>query len=457
MEGLGLPQALLRELTEILTPAHLLTDPDMTESYSVDWTGRFKGQARAVARPGATAEVAAAVVACRREGVAIVPQGGNTGLVGGSVPLDGELVLSLRRLSELGAVDGTSGQVTAGAGVTLGDLQRAAEQAGWAYGVDLAARDSATVGGTVGTNAGGLQVLRHGGTRRQLLGIEAVLGNGSLVSHLNGLERDNTGYDLAGLLCGSEGTLGVVTAARLRLVEALHERVTALLSFASPAAAARAAAELRRGVSSVESIELVLDEGVALVCAHLGLPPPFATPSPAYLLVECAGESDPTGDLAGAVESLADLGEAAVATDSSRRAELWRYREAHTEAISRLGTPIKMDVAVAPGRLAELVVEAPGVVAAVVARARTFLFGHAGDGNLHVNVIGALARAEEVEDAFYRLVASLSGSISAEHGIGRAKRRWLALCRSESELAAFSAVKSALDPDGIMNPGVLLG
>jgi FAD/FMN-containing dehydrogenase len=202
---------------EIVGREHVLTDPEIVASFVVDWTGRFRGRTDAVVRPGSVSEVAAIVAVCRDRRIALTLQGGNTGLVGGAVPLSGEIVLSLTRLSSLGELDAVAGQVTVGCGVTVGALQRAAAAAGWAYGVDLASRDSATVGGTIATNAGGLRVLRYGDTRAQLLGVEAVLGDGSVISHLGGLWKDNTGYDLAGLLCGSEGTLGVVTAARLAL------------------------------------------------------------------------------------------------------------------------------------------------------------------------------------------------------------------------------------------------
>ncbi|MGH9282349.1 MAG: FAD-binding oxidoreductase, partial [Acidimicrobiales bacterium] len=371
------PPALVAKLAEVVGPGHVLTDPDVTAGWCVDWTGRFRGATPAVVRPGSTTVVAGVLAVCRELGVALVPQGGNTGLVGGSVPLSGEVVLSLRRLDEVGAVDGAGGQVTAGAGATVGDVHRAAAQAGWAYGVDFASRDSATVGGAVATNAGGLRVLRHGDTRAQLLGVEAVLGNGSVVSHLGGLVKDNTGYHLPSLLCGSEGTLGIVTAARLRLVPPAAERVTALLAFASPAEAVAGAGLLRRLTGSLEALELFLDEGLALVCRVLGLPRPFPNGHGAYLLVEAAGAGNVVDELAGAVGSLDDVADAAVATDSLRRAELWRYREGHTEAVNTLGPPHKLDVTLPAGRLAEFMVTVPAVVAAVpgAAGAATWLFG----------------------------------------------------------------------------------
>jgi FAD/FMN-containing dehydrogenase len=449
----------------------VLTDPDLVASYVVDWTGRYVGSSTAVVRPGSVEEVAGVVEVCARGGVGLTLQGGNTSLAGGSVPLSGEIVLSLTRLDSLGDVDTVAGQVTAGCGVTVGAVQRAASAGGWAYGVDLGSRDSATVGGTVSTNAGGLRMVRYGDTRAQVLGVEAVLGDASVVSHLGGLWKDNTGYDFGSLLCGGEGTLGVVTAVRLRLVPPAPERAVALLAFESAGLAVEAAASLRRWIGVLEAVEFFLQSGLSLVCSQFGFPAPFGSEFPAYLLVEAASASDPTDVLAEAVDSLAGVADVALASSSSRRADLWRYRESHTEAINSVGVPHKLDVSVPLPRLAELVERAPAVVAAAVGAAgsagggagagvaggvRTWLFGHAADGGVHVNVTGVDPADETVDEAVFELVSELGGSISAEHGIGSAKRRWLQLMRSDSEIAAMRAVKRALDPAGILNPNVLL-
>jgi FAD/FMN-containing dehydrogenase len=449
------PSALAR-LRSVVGGAHVSVDADVTVSYATDWTGRFKGAASVVVRPADAREVAEVVAVCRDFGIALVPQGGNTGLVGGGVPLAGEAVLSLRRLSGVTDVDERAGQLTAGAGTTVADVQTAATAAGWAYGVDLGSRDSATVGGTVATNAGGLQVLRHGATRAQLVGMEAVLGTGATVAHMGGLIKDNTGYDLAGLLCGSEGTLGVLTAARLRLVLPSPERVVALLAFSSLADAVDAAFLLRRVLPDVQSLELLLDSGLALVCRVTGAAQPFAQPHPAYLLVDVAAQRDPLPRLTEALESTAAIEDAAVATDSVRRVQLWRYREAHTEAINTLGAPHKLDVTLPAGVLAEFVDRVPDVVASVAPGAQTWLFGHAADGNVHVNITGVEPDDLSVDDRVLVYAASLGGSISAEHGIGTAKRPWLHLNRSAAELATFRTIKAALDPAGILNPNVLL-
>ena len=445
-------------LEAIVGSAHVIDEPDARASYERDWTGRFIGSTPAVVRPASVDEVAACVRLCAAEGVALVPQGGNTGLVGGSVPLGGEVVLSTRRLDRLEPVDTVAAQVTAGAGVTLGSLQRAARDHGLRYAVDLAARDSASVGGTVATNAGGLHVVRYGPTRAQLTGIEAVLGDGSVIRHLGGLVKDNTGYDLAGLLCGSEGTLGIVTAARVRLVARPRHTVAALVGLPDAPAAVGAVAAWRAALPGLEAAELMLAPGMELVRAAFGLRAPFASRPPVYVLVEVAGRDDPSDELAGV---LADHGvdddAVAIATDEPRRAELWRYREEHTTAVNTLGPPHKLDVTLPLAGLGAFVDEVPAVVAAVDPTARTWLFGHLGDGNVHVNVTGLAPDDERVDDAVFEEVAARGGSISAEHGIGTAKRRWLGLNRSPAELAAFAALKRALDPAGILNPAVLVG
>lgn len=442
-------------LADIVGPSQVLTEPDMVAGYVADFTGRYVGATPAVVRPASTAEVAAVVSWCRQEGVALTLQGGNTGLVGGGVPLGGEVVLSLRRLDAL-EIDGTAGQATAGAGVTLAALQAGAVGAQWAYGVDFASRDSATVGGSVATNAGGLRVLRYGDTRAQVVGAEAVLGTGAVISHLSGLVKDNTGYNLASLLCGSEGTLGVITAVRLRLVPPAPQRVVALLAFDGLAPAIAAVGALRREVGSLSAAELFFAPGLELVCDVTGLRPPFSDRHAAYLLVEAAGQSDPAADLSDAVGSLAAVADVAVGLDSVRSAELWRYREAHTEAINTLGPPHKLDVTLPASALGAFLDAVTTTVTDVVPTARVWLFGHAGDGNIHVNVSGLEPDDERVDEAVLFLAAGLGGSISAEHGIGTAKRRWLHLNRSATEIETFASIKRALDPDGILNPNVLI-
>jgi FAD/FMN-containing dehydrogenase len=273
---------------------------------------------------------------------------------------------------------------------------------------------------------------------------------------MGGLIKDNTGYDLGGLLCGSEGTLGVVTAARLRLVPQGPERVTTVLAFSSIGAAVDAASLLRRSLPEIQSLEFFLQSGLDLVCRANDIAAPFSGDHCAYLLAEAASQLDPMEAMAVVLDSLAAVEDVAVATDSARRAQLWRYREGHTEAINTLGAPHKLDVTLPAPMLAAFIDQVSHVVKSVDPRATTWLFGHVGDGNVHVNVTGLEPDDSTVDDHVMRYAAELGGSISSEHGIGTAKRPWLHLNRSEAELAAFRRLKTALDPARILNPNVLL-
>jgi FAD/FMN-containing dehydrogenase len=446
------------ELRAVVGDGHVLSDPALTASYETDWTRRFHGRSRCVVRPGSTDDVAAVLRLCARAGVAVVPQGGNTGLVGASVPADGEVVLSTARLGEITDLETDQAHVTAGAGVTVVALQQFARAHQLAFGVDLAARDSATIGGLVATNAGGVNVVRYGGTRDQVVGLEAVLADGSVIRRLETLPKDNTGYDLLGLLPGSEGTLAVITAVRLRLWPLLTKRSVALLALDSTAAAIAALRALRPRLPSLESAELFLPTGLALVRAHTGLPEPVPGQPAAYLLVECADRTDPSDELYAALEAVGELvpgvADVVIGEDAPTRERLWRYREAHTESISAQGVPLKLDIALPLPRLDEALTALPEVVRRVSPSARTIVFGHLNEGNLHVNVLDA-EDAHGVTDAVLRYAASCGGSISAEHGVGRSKAQWLSLTRSAAEIEAMRAVKRALDPEGMLNPGVI--
>ena len=452
-----LRMALLETLRDIVGERHCLTDAALRASYESDWTRRWTGRAAAVVRPGTIDEVARILRACVDARVGVVPQGGNTGLVGGSVPVDGEIVLSTLRLNAVEDLDGDAGEITVGGGTTLSAVEDAARVAGWAVGVDLGARDSATIGGMVATNAGGVNVLRHGPMREQLIGFEAVLADGTVLSRLPGMPKDNTGYDLGGLLAGSEGTLAVITRVRLRLVPPLAQRAVAVLGFADPATAVAAAGRLRRELASVVALELFTDPGLDLVMRHARAAAPFPARRPIYLLVEAGADAaDPTEELLAALEGIGvDDDAAAVASDPAGRHRLWQLRERHTEAVNAEGVPHKLDVSVPARRYAELIERAPVAVAAADAGARTICYGHVGDGNVHVNVLGPAPEDERVDDAVLELVLELGGSISAEHGIGRAKVAWLERDRGVEAVAAMRALKSAWDPNGIMNPGVL--
>ena len=443
-------------LADIVGADHVLTDPGLRASYETDWTGRFQGVARCVVRPADAGAVAAMVRLCADEGVQICVQGGNTGLVGASVPVDGAVLLSTARLRDLEPVDELSAQVTVGAGTPLVALQQHARAAGLDVGVDFAARESCTVGGMVATNAGGERVLRYGTMRAQLLGIEAVLADGRIISRLAGLPKDNTGYDVVSLLAGSEGTLGIITRVRLRLVPLLTARAVALVAVDDTAAAVELVRGLRDRLPTLEAAELFYADGLALVREQTGLAAPFAEQHPAFLLAECAAHIDPSDNLLAALEESTGVRDATVATDARGRHALWAYRESHTEAINAAGVPVKLDVAVPLPSLADAVDALPAAIAGAAPSARTILFGHVNEGNLHVNVLDAVAEAEAVSDAVLKVVSSYGGSISAEHGVGRAKRDWLHLSRSAEEIAMMRTIKDALDPRGLLNPGVLL-
>lgn len=472
----GTSTAFVDAAVGIVGDRHVLTEADATAAYTVDWTRRWSGPTAAVVRPGSTAEVAEVVAAARAHCVALVPQGGNTGLVGGSVPHGGEAVLSLRRLDRIEPIDRLAGQVTVGAGVPLSRLQAQAADDGLIFAVDLGARDSATVGGMIATNAGGLHVVRHGAMRAHVVGIEAVLGSGETISRLSGLVKDNTGYDLAQLLCGSEGTLGVVTRARLKLLPAPGDMVVAMLALPSMAAAVELAAELRWRLPGVQALEVMAGDSVRRVAGHLDVPPPVGADAASFLLVEVEAAEDPTEALAAALGEATqsrDRGEpldAAVATSRAEATRLWRFREAHPEAAAsiaaeRHGVVHKLDVTLPTAKLAGFCDEMGATIERRWPGSVTLIYGHVGDGNVHVNVIEADAGTSEgpqgapdeaIDDAVLAAVVERGGSISAEHGIGVAKKRWLVRNRSAGEVAAMRAVKRALDPDGILNPNVLL-
>jgi len=443
----ALPQALLRDLAAVAGGPHVLTG-DATAGYAVDWTGRFRGDPPAVVRPRDTAQVAAVLALCSSAGIPVVPQGGNTGLVGGGVPVHGEVVLSLARLDRLGPPDVEAAQVTAGAGVTLSQVAAAAP--GLDLGVLIASRDSATVGGAVATNAGGLRVLRYGPMRAQLRGIEAVLADGTVLSHLSGLVKDNTGYDYPSLLAGSEGTLAVITQARLRLVPRARDLVTVLCGFPTLGELHTSARLAAARVPGLLSAEFFTAAGLDLLISRAGLAPPLAAPAQAYLLLEADGP--------GALDDLAAVAgdhPAAVAQSAADRARLWAYRERHPEAAGFLGVPLKLDVSAPAARWVQLAEGVAGVVAGVDPGATVITFGHVADGNVHVNIVPGAPPDGRHEDAVFSFVASLGGSISAEHGIGALKARWLPLARSEAERELFARIRGAFDPAGILNPHVL--
>jgi len=451
-------QSLPAALAEVVGADHVLADPDTRIAYERDLTGRFAGEASLVVRPKDTAEVSDVVRLCAAHRASLAVQGGNTGMVGGAVPRPGEIVLNLARLDGLDPVEPLAAQVECGAGVTLEFLQQHVRAAGFDFPVDLPSRGTATIGGMAATNAGGALAARYGMMRAWVAGVEAVLAVGSVVRRLAGLVKDNAGYDLTGLLVGSEGTLGIVTRVRLRLVPLLRARAVVLAGLPSLAAAQRLLAALREHAPSLQAVDYLHRNGMALVCEHRGLAPPFRASHDTYVVAECAAAVDPTEELAEATAATgAVVEDAAFANDAEGRRALWLYREAHNEAINVRGVPHKLDVSVPLPAVPEFEHDVEREVTARWPDAVVYLYGHLGDGNVHVNVLGPDPEDAEVDELVLQLVARHGGSISAEHGVGMAKTRWLGLTRGEPEIAAMRAIKQALDPLGLLNPGRVLG
>jgi FAD/FMN-containing dehydrogenase len=429
MTANGIDDRLSRALIEAVGPDQVLVDPDVMTGYTTDATGRGPGTAAAVVRPGSVEEVRRVLGICREFGHPVVPQGGNTGLVGGSIPHDGEVVLSLRRLNDV-TVNGATREVTAGAGLTIGTLQKHALNAGLAYGVDLSSRDSATVGGTIATNAGGMNVVAHGDTRRQVLGLQVVFADGGIGTRLVGPVKQSLGPDLVHLLVGSEGTLGVITAARLRLVDAAPpDRMVCLV------AVERLVDGLSLLGSGVTALEFFDRRSLEAAIAHRGLARPLPGDSPFYVLVESTDDPKLAHDSFAVVD---------------RR--LWAYREAIPEIINSLGVPCKLDVGIPLDRLDDFVT----ALDRLDLDGDRYLFGHLAEGNFHVNIIGAVDPTRTA-DQVLEVVVALGGAIASEHGIGVDKAKWWRQTTDSALLAQSRRVKEALDPDNILNPRVFWG
>lgn len=467
--------ALLDEFESLLGPRGFTREAEAMAPWLSDWRGRYHGRAAALLSPASTAEVQAIVAGCVRDGVALVPQGGNTSMVGGATP-DGDggaLLLSLRRMNKVRSVSAEDNVALVEAGVILADLHDAAAAAGRRFPLSLGARGSATVGGLVSTNAGGTQVLRFGPMRSLVLGLEAVLPDGSRFDGLSALRKDNRGYDLKQLLIGAEGTLGVVTAASLKLVARPGSTAVAWVGLASPGAALALLRRLEAALGdAVESFELVPDEALRLVLAHVdGTRAPLAGSAPWNALVETtapqsardAGEA--LEEALGAALEAGLIEDAAVAASEAQAAALWRLRESISEAERHQGPAAKHDVSVPVSAMPDFIEAARSAVTTRFPGSRVIAFGHLGDGNVHFNVqpppgadgAGWLAsQGREVSAFVHDLVTERGGSISAEHGIGQMKIVELARTLPPARLAALRALKRTLDPAGIMNPGKLL-
>lgn len=447
----------IAELKSLLGSGRISEDEDVIKTYSDDWTGRYRGSARAVISPQSTYEVAEILNWCSTNQVGVVPQGGNTGMVGGSTPLNGELIISLKKMKNVNFSDRNNNQIVAEAGATLLEIQNLALERSMIYGVDFAARDSATIGGTIATNAGGLNVLRYGTTRRQIVSVEAVTGTGEIIGNLNGLDKDNTGYHLPSLLCGSEGTLAIVTRAKLRLWPKPKENISILFGLDTIQDAVNLTEACVSTSMEIIACELFFQKGVDLVREAYDLQPLWNNRNSIYLLCEFAGDLGVLDRLNENVlgEMLRTHDSIFVATSDKERQRLWQYRELHTLAIANKGIPLKLDVTIPLGNLTHFLDSIATICSNINPLSIPYVFGHSADGNMHLNILQSEPNVAEMEEEILKFVVSLDGSISAEHGIGRAKAPYLHIQRNEEEIRLFREMKKAFDPKGILNPDVI--
>jgi FAD/FMN-containing dehydrogenase len=464
----------LAALRDCVGAAGVLTDPQDTAPYLQDWRKLYRGRALAVVRPADTAALARVVLRCAAAGIGMVPQGGNTSMVGGATPGDDgrQIVVSLARMNRVRDVDPVDFSLTVEAGVTLKAAQDAAEAAGCLLPLSISAEGSAQIGGVLATNAGGNTTVRYGNARDLVLGLEVVLPDGQIWNGLRRLRKDNTGYCLRQLFVGAEGTLGIITAAVLKLVPRAREVEVALCGLPSPEAALALFTRLQRtDPAALVAFEYMSGAGMGFVLRHIpGAALPFAAPAPHYALIELATPREAAGLRAVLEEALTaaleadEVLDAVIAESGAQRAALWRLREEHAEAQAREGASVKNDVSVPVSRTPELIRRATAACEALLPGIRAVPFGHLGDGNIHFNLeqpLGAdpaafLARGHDIMDAVGEVVRALDGSFSAEHGIGRLKPYMLPLWRGGAELDAMRRIKRALDPLGLMNPGKVL-
>ncbi len=462
------PASLLESLTARLGAAHVLTEAGDMAGYLVESRGLYRGSALAVVRPRDTEEVAFVVRECAAAGVAIVPQGGNTGLVGGGVPY-GSIVLSLQRLDRVRDVDPVNATLTVEAGCTLKSVQDAAEAADSLFPLSLASEGSCRIGGNLATNAGGTAVLRYGNARELVLGLEVVLADGRIWNGLKALRKDNTGYDLKNLFVGSEGTLGVITAAVLKLFPRPRARVTAFVGMASPADALKVFDRLRKEAGeALTAFEYMPRFALDIVLKHArGAVRPLAGDHASYALVELTSPRE-DADLQGVLESALGTAieeglveDAAIGASEAQNRALWHLREMLSEVQGFEGGSIKHDVSVPVSRVAEFVEVASAACEVAMPGVRVCPFGHFGDGNIHFNVsqpVGMdkaafLAEWDRFNRIVHGIVQAMNGSISAEHGIGLLKRDELAHYKDPVAIDLMRTLKSALDPHNILNPG----
>lgn len=462
---------LLTALTELLGPRGILTNPKDTESYDTDWREIFHGKSLAVIRPANTEEVAKAIYLCAKHNVAIVPQGGNTSLVGGATPsADGsQIVLNLSRLKQIRSIDPIDRTMIIESGVTLEEAQNAAKQAGLYLPIVISSQGSAQIGGIIATNAGGNNTLRYGNTREFVLGLEIVTADGHILHNLRRLRKDNTGYALRQLFIGSEGTLGIITAAVLQLHPQPHSIEVAFCALPD----LDKALELlnlfhNHNPAALQAFEFISQTGMDLVCSQFDdIQFPLENKGPVYILVELALPDKGNG-LRQLLESVLEQAfekeiviDAIIAESETQRQKLWRLREEQSESQKRAGANIKNDVSVPISHIPELIKRATSACERICPGIRVAPFGHLGDGNIHLNLVQPLdgdptafmAQDHELMDAVSQVVFDLEGSFSAEHGVGQLKNYMMTSWRGGTELELMRKIKQALDPKNILNPG----
>src|SRR5271168_3840476 len=446
-------RGLTERLAAVVGANHVSADPDVLAARSADHTGRYRGRAAALVRPASGGEIASTLSVCRDAGAHVTIQGGRTSLVAGTVPEHDDVLLSTERLSAISDVDTTERRIEAGAVATLAAVQCAAGAAGLVFGVDLAARDTATVGGMASTNAGGLRTVRYGNMGNQVIGLDVALPDGSVVRRHSRVRADNTGYDLPALFVGAEGTLGVITALDLRLHPDPPHRVTAVCGFEQLGALVDAG-RLFRDLDGIAALELIDGRASALADEHLGV----AAPVPGHwlLLVELASDHDQTERLADALEGVRSCGEPAVGVDLAAQQRLWRLRESLAEVLGVYGPPLKFDVSLPLSAVAAFARDADALLRRHAPDAVGVLFGHIGEGNLHLNVLRCGEKQErDLYAAMMDLIAGCGGNVSSEHGVGSRKRKYVSMSREPADIAAMRTLKTAFDPTGYLNAAVL--
>ncbi|HUO98698.1 MAG TPA: FAD-binding oxidoreductase [Rhizomicrobium sp.] len=456
-------------LKSIVGPKGFSEDPAELAPHLEEWRSKYKGRASLLLKPASTQEVAAVVACCNLTGTAIVPQGGNTGLVGGQIPFANEVLVTLARMNRIRSIDAQDASMVVDAGVVLATARAAAEEQNLMLAASLASVGSSSIGGLVSTNAGGVNVLRYGMMREQVLGLEVVLADGRVLDLLRTLRKDNTGYDLKQLFIGAEGTLGIVTAAALKLFPKPAETATAFAAVADIPSAVKLLARLQEETNGlVNAFELMSRTGLELVLEHIpGAADPLSAPSPWYVLCEASGVKGVAAAFQAALETALDGGLAAdvvIASSDAQSAALWKLREAMSEAQKLDGPSLKHDVSVPVSAAAEFVRAGIAAVAAVLPTARPVPFGHLGDGNLHFNfqmargedMAAFLARWDEIQAIVHDVVHDFGGSFSAEHGVGVMKRSDLKRYKSPAEVELMRTLKRTLDPKNTLNPGKLV-